>query len=95
MTEKDLGKLPYFELEPGDNIIAYCETCKKPVFVGDGKTVVGNRILKSQVADHLDSFDELHVVDIIRPRRQKDQVTDGLTYITNSQVPSVLPGKLI
>ncbi len=79
MKETEQGEIPYFELDPSDNVIAYCETCKKPVFVGNDKTRVGRIILRGQVLGHKDFFEEEHSIAIVYPRSEGRRILDSKT----------------
>ncbi len=77
MNEREPAEIPYFELEPGDNVVAYCETCRKPVFVGNDKTRIGNFVLRGQVIGHKNFFVENHQIDLVYPRKGKNHIVDS------------------
>lgn len=79
MTEREQIEIPYFELEPGDNVVAYCETCRKPVFVGNDKSRIGNFVMRGQVISHKDFFEDEHQIDLVYPRK-------GANFIVDSKV---------
>lgn len=81
MKEKEKSEIPQFELEPDDNTVAYCQTCQKPIFIGNDKTRVGHHYLRVQIMDHIESFTEMHTVEIHHPKDPQRRIENGWEYI--------------
>ena len=81
MKEFDESELKGIELTAEDNIIAYCHTCKKTVFVGNNSNQVSNIILKKQIFNHLEWFAERHDIDVIQPKLTPHRITEATSFV--------------
>lgn len=81
MKEFDGSELNGIELAAEDNIIAYCHTCKKVIFVGNNTSRVSNIVLKKQIFNHLEWFTELHNIDIVQPKTTPHKITEATTFV--------------
>ena len=78
--------LPKFSLERGENVVAYCLTCKSTVFKGNSRNSIGNRVLRERVINHLDFFMGTHKVDVIYPLRKIGGRISGQEFVANMQL---------
>lgn len=89
MIEKENTETMVFYIDKKECLLAYCPDCRKILYHGQDPTQTQQRVLKSQIYDHLDSFTEEHAVDIIHPRRKTLQVEDAGDYIAPKTVLDV------
>ncbi len=76
MKEKESQTILVTYVGKNENVVAYCPTCERPVFKGNDKIQGEKRILRERVKDHLVFFNGRHQIDIVYPRRSRDQVVD-------------------
>lgn len=81
MKEFDDEALSGIELGPEDDIVAYCHTCKKVIFVGNNKTHVSNMVLRQQVMGHANWFEEEHHIDVVLPKLNPHKIAKAVDFV--------------
>lgn len=81
MKEFDSEKLRGIEFSKDDNIIAYCNTCKTIVFLGNNSNQVSNIVLRKQIFNHIEWFHEEHQIDVIEPNFDPYKVTEAVEFV--------------
>lgn len=79
-------------VEKTDNVLAYCPDCRTLVFHGNDDTTIKQQILRRRVFEHLDYWGEEHGIDVIYPRKEKNErIIEGKKFTSNPSLILDIP----